>query len=61
MRVRNREEEERDEMEDKPSSVVNVNATQHKRKKEVKFCQDLSCNLLKTDMTMEGSDSSLLV
>ena len=58
MKVRNREKEER---EDKPSSNVNVKTTQHKRKKEAEFCQDLSCNLLETDITVEGSDSSLLV
>ena len=52
-----REEKKKEE----GSSIVNVKNTQLKRKKEVKFCQDLSCNLLETEMTIEGSDSSLLV
>ena len=62
MRVRNTEKEEKEKkVEDAPASHVNVKNTQLKRKKEVKFCQDLGCNLLKADMTMEGSDNSLLV
>ena len=62
MRVRNIKKDEREKKkEDTPASYANVKNMPLKRKKEVKFCQGLSCNLLETEMTIEGSDSSMLV
>ena len=62
MRVRNIKKGEREQKKkEEGASIVNVKNTQLKRKKEVKFCQGLSCNLLETEMTIEGSDSSMLV